>query len=62
MESRLNIDRGKLLIRTWGGPAELARPHWRRKLEQRRSLRCPLRELQQLPVERQHEHWRAVRV
>ena len=40
----------------------LARPHWRRQLEQRRALRLPDGELQQLPVEREHEHWRVVRV
>ena len=39
-----------------------ARPHWRRQLEQRRALRLPDGELQQLPVEREHEHWRVVRV
>ncbi len=52
-------DLGKLLIRTWPG---LARPHWRRQLEQRRALRFTGRQLQQLPVEREHEHWRVVRV
>lgn len=40
----------------------LARPHWRRQLEQRRALRLTCRQLQQLPVEREHEHWRVVRV
>nr|DAJ05978.1 MAG TPA: hypothetical protein [Caudoviricetes sp.] len=31
-------------------------------MEQRRSRRFPRGELQQLPVERQHEHWRLVRL
>ena len=52
-------DLGKLLIRTWPG---LARPHWRRQLEQRRALRFTGRQLQQCSVEREHEHWRVVRV
>ena len=40
----------------------LARPNWRRQLEQRRALRFTGRQLQQLAVEREHEHWRVVRV
>ena len=51
---------GKLLIapsQSW-----LARSHWRRQLEQRRALRFTGRQLQQLPVEREREHWRLVRV
>ena len=40
----------------------LARPHWRRQLEQRGALRRARCELQQLPVEREREHWRLVRV
>ncbi len=43
-------------------PAGLARPHWRRQLEQRRALRFTGRQLQQCSVEREHEHWRVVRV
>ena len=39
-----------------------SRAHLRRELEQRRPRRRPRRELQQLPVEREHEHWRLVRV
>lgn len=51
---------GKLLIapsQSW-----LARSHWRRQLEQRRSWWFSVRELQQLPLERQHQHWRVVRL
>lgn len=40
----------------------LARFHCGRQLEQRGSLRFPDGQLQQLPVEREHEHWRVVRV
>ena len=39
-----------------------SRAHWRRQLEQRRSRRFARGQRQQLPVERQRQHWRVVRV
>ena len=53
--SAMNKDLGQPLIRT-------SRAHWRRQLEQRRSRRFARGQRQQLPVERQRQHWRVVRV